>query len=154
LWLTRGFVIALLKIINKYAQGGEGNEKFCCNLFIDETKAKWNTDSRNIYIANEIISMHPIFERDNMYFRFIKQNDWCFRYFKNFKINFPENLKPTQKSKSKFIDKLETIAREMQLKVMQGKKTSEITTKTVIHFNKHDHSEKILSTYKENIKDF
>ena len=42
LWITRSFVWAILKIIGKYAFSGERNKKFCCNLFVDETKMEWN----------------------------------------------------------------------------------------------------------------
>lgn len=152
LWITRGFVTLILSVINKYARGGEGNGKFCCNLFVDESRSKWKKEARNLYVAREILSMHPFIDRDNMYFRFLKQNDWCFRYFRNQKISFPEKLNPTLKGKSLLVNLAENIARKTQLRFMRVRKTSEVTTKRVIHFNKHDHTKNILDQYKEFLK--
>jgi predicted nucleotidyltransferase len=147
LWLTRGFVFIILKIINKYAQGPESKRKFCCNLFVDESKMLWNKEKHNLYIAHEILSMHPIMIRDETYLRFLKDNEWVFKYFKNLKFLFPVKYGHDSKSKSRFVDLLENIARKAQLRYMDKKKTFEITTKNLIHFNKNDHSAEILNEY-------
>ncbi len=147
-WLTRFFTYVILKIIDKYAQGKNNQRKFCCNLFVDETKIKWPEDKQNAYIAYEIASMHPIIDRTQTYFRFLKQNDWIFSYFKNYHITFPEKLKKLAAG-SFWVDRLEDLARKFQLNYMKSKKTTEVTTKHLIHFNNHDHTETVLQQFKE-----
>ena len=149
-WITRLFVFIILKIIGKYAQGKDNQKKLCCNLFVDESKIMWSEKKQNFYIAYEIMSMHPLINRDDAYFKFLKKNEWLFAHFKNFKVEFPTSFKDSPKGNS-FLNRLEDLARELQLWYMRKKKTSEVTTKSFIHFNKHDHTNDILSEYSENI---
>jgi hypothetical protein len=149
LYTTRFFTFLILKIINKYAQGKEQKRKLCCNLFVDETNIKWGRNRQNIYIAHEVISIHPLITRDEMYFRFMKANSWALKYFKNFHVELPGKFTKQESAQSKFLDLLEDILRNLQLKYMAKKKTTEVTKKNLIHFNKNDHAEEILEQYKE-----
>lgn len=149
LYLTRFFTFLILKITNKYAQGKKQKRKLCCNLYVDETNIKWEKNKRNIYIAHEVLNLHPLIERDEMYFKFIKENSWALKYFKNWQITFPSKFTDKNSSQSKLVDFMESVLRKLQLNYMKKKKTTEITTKDLIHFNKHDHTEKILEAYRE-----
>lgn len=150
-WITRAFVFLILKITSLYAQGKDRNQKICCNLFVDEGAMKWNEEKQNIYIAREIIGMIPLINREDTYHKFLKENEWVFDHFKNFKVEFPKKLTKS-KDASRFVDLLENTARNMQLKFMSSKKTTEITTSTLIHFNKYDHANKIIKEYLANIE--
>jgi len=147
-WLTRGFVALLLSIHNKYAKGKNNKRKLCCSLFIDETKLAWNKGGRDLYIAHEIISIHPFINRNNMYFKFMKENTWALKYFPHYKISFGENNIRTDKC-SFLVTLLEKLARQTQLLYMKPKRTSEIATKNMIHFNIHDHKNEILGKFAE-----
>lgn len=151
MWLSRFFVYLILKIINKYSQGEKEKRKFCCNLFVDETNIKWDKNKQNIYVAHEILSMHPLINRDEMYFRFVDANSWTLKFFKNYHVEIPTKFSKKDVSQSKFIDAVENFFRKVQLAYMKNKKTTEITKKDFIHFNKFDHSKEILNTYKENL---
>lgn len=151
LWVSRLFVFLILKVVGKYAQGGEHNRKLCCNLFADESGMKWHKNKQNIYVAREMLSMLPLHDKDLTYFKFLKINSWALKYFYNYKVEFPENFPDNKLNKSKFVDLIENVVRRSQLKYMKSKKTTEITTKNFIHFNKHDHSKEILSEYKKNV---
>lgn len=152
-WLTRGFVILILKAINKYAQNGETNRKFCCNLYIDESNLKWPQDKQSMYIAREIITMHPVINRDNTYFAFMKENMWLKEYFCNFHITFAEVTQTKKVEKSRLINRLEKTAKDLQMRYMKKKKTTEITRKDFIHFNKNDHTERVISEFRTLLKD-
>jgi hypothetical protein len=149
LYTTRFFTFLILKIINKYAQGKKQERKFCCNLFVDETNIRWGKEKQNIYIAHEIVGVHPLIERDEMYFKFMKANSWALKYFKNFHLELPGKFSSTTTEQSKFVDMLEDALRALQLKYMNKKKTTEITKKDLIHFNKNNHAEEILEKYRE-----
>jgi hypothetical protein len=52
----------------------------------------WAKKKRNLYVAQNIISMQPLVWRDDTYFNFMEENKWIFKYFNNFKINFPVKI--------------------------------------------------------------
>lgn len=147
LWLTRGFVFLVLKAINMYPKGNNFNEKICPNIFIDETKMVWDESKRNIFIAHDILMMHPIINREDTYFKFIKSNDWVFDHFGGFAITLDTKHASKGPYKSKIVDFMEFLSMSVQLWYMKKRKTTEVTTQSFIHFNKYDHTEKILKEY-------
>ncbi len=153
LWITRVFVFFILKTIGKYAQRGEDNRKLCCNLFSDESGMKWGKDKQNIYVAREMLSMQPLLDRDSTYFKFIQANSWALKHFNNYKMEFPKKYVEKNLNKSRLVNFLENYLRKFQLNYMKSRKTTEITTKHFIHFNKHDHAKEILSEYKSKLSD-
>ena len=152
-WLTRLFAFLILRAVGKYAKGSDRHKKLCCNLFVDESKLKWGEDRQSIYVAHEILNMHPLIDKDETYLRFIKANEWALKHFKHYKMDFPKSVKRGRLNKSRLIRVFERLAREFQLKYMESKKTVEVTTKHLIHFNKHDHSNNILDEYEGNLKE-
>jgi hypothetical protein len=74
IWISRLFVVLLLKALGKYRTDTSPKGKVCPNLYIDESKLNWPRDKRNLLVAHEIILMHPILSRGNTYFKFMKAN--------------------------------------------------------------------------------
>lgn len=153
LWISRFFVFFILKVIGKYAQRGENNRKLCCNLFTDESGMKWGKHKQNVYVAREMLSIQPLFDKDDTYFKFVQTNSWALKYFSNYKMEFPSSYSPKDLRKSRLVNLFEDLLRKFQLNYMKNKKTTEITTKHFIHFNTHDHSKEILAEYKNNLSD-
>lgn len=151
-WITRFFVVMILKIIGKYATEKNNQGKVCCNIYLDESKMEWPQNKRNIYIAREIITMQPVIDRENTYMNFLYKNIWVKDYFKNFPINEMNKHMKLKNSKSGLIDKVENTLRKWQTQFMSNKKTSEITTETFIHFNKNNHENEILEAYNNQIE--
>lgn len=152
MWLTRSFVYLILKTIGKFGHGKKDSRKFCCNLYLDESALKWKKNKQNIYVARELLSMQPLYDKDYTYFKFLDQNEWAFTHFYNYKIALPKNYPDKNLSNSKIVDAVENLTRKLQLDFMKSKKTTEITTKHFIHFNKHDHSNEILEEYKKELE--
>ncbi len=151
-WLSRFFTYFILKIIGKYGHGKTDKRKFCCNLFADESALKWGKDKQNIYIAREFLSMHPLYDKDNTYLKCLHENSWALRHFYNYKIEFPKKYGDKALNKSKIVDAMENLVRKIQLDYMKSKKTTEITTKHLIHFNKNDHTNWVLDEYKASLE--
>ena len=152
-WLTRGFVFLTLKLTNKIPKNSEERE-ICPNIFIDETHLSWPKKKRNLYIAQNIVSMQPLTNRENTYFKFVDSNRWIKGYYTNFKVNAPNKFLPSQNFGSIFIDVVEVVAMELQLVYMKNKMTRETVNKNLIHFNKNDNSSWILAKYKGIFKKF
>jgi hypothetical protein len=150
-WITRGFVFLILAIINKLPKKHE-NREICPNIFIDETRLAWIKKRRNLYVAQNIISMQPILSKDDIYFRFMYENRWIKNYYHNFKINYPEKFRELKSSRSLFMNLIEKLFMLLQLTYMKRKMTTEIATSRLIHFNKNDNSRWILKSYKNLLK--
>lgn len=150
-WLTRGFVFLFLKLMNKLPKNHKARE-ICPNIFIDEKNLSWVKKKRNLYVAQNIISMQPIFVKDDMYFRFIHANSWIKSYYKNFKFLTSGKFSKPSSSESLFMNLIENLAMKMQLSYMKNKITTEVASKNLIHFNKNDNSKVILSKYKALLK--
>ncbi len=154
-WITRFFAVLILKTIGKYRTDKTPGGKICPNIFVDENNMSWPTEKRNLFVATEIIMMHPLINKDNTYFRLIKANQWIFDYYKGFNISFGSLKDPkTNKKTSGLVGSMENILRILQKKYMKSKKTTEVTNKGVIHFNREDWTEKILERYEDNLKKF
>lgn len=148
IWLTRFFVWLITKTTGKYPSEGDFKGKVCPNIIVSEDNLTWPKDKRNVYVAHEILMMHPIYDKENTYFKFIKRNKWIFDYFAHLRI-YTKKLRKYKNKKSTILDFLELILMEIQKAYMKKKKTKEIAEKSIIHFNKKDHSERILTKYSQ-----
>jgi hypothetical protein len=108
----------------------------------------WDKTKRNIYTANEVSLLQPIYYRNNIYYKFLKYNDWVSGYLPNFVI--PEMRKPTAKKvplTSGLVDLIELATMKIQILYMKRKQTSETVSKNFIHFNIHDSSQYTLNKF-------
>lgn len=150
-WITRFFVFLILKSLGMYAQGKKNKRKLCCNLFIDESEMMWAKEKQNVYVAHEIVHLMPVVNKSDTYFEFIGKNKWALKHFPNFKIHIEDSEKNNYEG-SRLVDFVDNHLHKLQLNYMKNKKTKEITTKKLIHFNKNDHTRRIISEYKRNLK--
>lgn len=151
LWLVRLFTVILLKLIGRYRTNDSPNGKICPNIYVDEQNLSWPKNKRNLFIAQEIIMMHPLLNRENTYFKFIKANQWVHEHFRNFNVEYGAEKKKENKQ-SKIIHSAENLCRKLQIGYMKKRKTNEVTEKGLIHFNRDDWTEKVLSRYEEAVK--
>lgn len=150
LWLTRLFVTMILKVLGKYRTEDAPEKKICPNIYVPEDNMYWPVKKQNVYVAHEILMMHPIINRDDIYFEFMRKNDWVFKYFSNFKITL-KRIKKTNEKESSLLDLTELLAQKLQIKYMKNKKTSEEVNSSIIHFNKYDSTQKVLQNYQKNV---
>jgi len=151
LWLTRGFVFLILIVLNKLPKEKD-KRKICPNIFIDERNLSWAKKKRNLYVAQNIISMQPILDKDDTYFRFMKANNWVKKYYHNFEINSLMKFPPAKSSISFILRMLESISMFFQILYMKKNISKEVTTDKLIHFNKNDNSKWVLTKYKKILK--
>ena len=144
LWITRFFVVLYCKIFNVYRTDASPAGKICPNLFISEDSMSWPKSKRNLYVAHEILLMHPIYSKDAAYFRFLAANRWVLQYFKNF--YFDHVITPTLTHKhSTLVNIFEKLMMHFQLRYMKKKITTEVVNAKLLHFAKTDHSQRILN---------
>jgi predicted nucleotidyltransferase len=146
-WLTRGFVFLILKLMNKLPKN-QAVREICPNIFIDETHMPWAKKKRNLYVAQNIVSMQPIIDEGETYFRFVGSNKWVNDYYTNFKVTVIDKPGSNHSTESVVMNIVEKLAMKMQVYYMKNKMTSEVASNNLIHFKKNDNSSRILSAYK------
>ncbi len=175
LWLTRGLVVTFLRSTGQYRRANKIKDKICPNLMISEDTLEFH--DRDLFTAHEIVQMKPIYDRENIYQKFLQANEW----FKDFLPNAYRHPEPMAKDLSRLpageagmrghlkqverffaplrmtfskpFSLLEALAYKLQLKYMKKKKTSETTTPSIIRFHPQDLRQKVLDEYQRRVYD-
>jgi hypothetical protein len=154
LWLTRGLLVTFLRLTGQYRRPGKIKDRICPNLIVSEDALEFG--ERDLFTAHEIAQMRPIFERGDTYQKFIAANRWVKEFLPN-AITSSKFKVQTSKFNSKFkifadlLDFMERLSYRAQLKYMEGKKTIEVTTPSVIRFHPNDVRQKVLDEYQKRV---
>lgn len=86
MWLTRLLLRIYIKLHNiphrKFGQDESPND-FCFNLWMDESNLLVPLSKQNQKNAVDIIMMKVIYDKNNIYQKFIDKNDWVKKYVAN-----------------------------------------------------------------------
>ncbi|OGC52484.1 hypothetical protein A2709_03225 [candidate division WWE3 bacterium RIFCSPHIGHO2_01_FULL_43_9] len=147
LWLSRLFVVLVLKALGIYWNDQKPAGTVCPNIFMSSGILNW--EKKNVYIANEIALLYPLFSRNETYFRFMEENSWVKDYLANcYQFGQALTHKRTAKTTvSKLVDLLESVCMKAQKIHMQNKVTTEVIRPNLAHFNKKDSMFATLSKY-------
>jgi hypothetical protein len=148
LWISRFFIVTILKLLNIYVNNTDPKLKICPNLYISEDSMSWKEDKRSLYVAHEIAMMQPLVNKDNFYLKFLKENNWVREFLPNFEIN-NEIENHMEIKELTVLDIFEKIFMFIQLLFMKVRYGSEVLTKDMIHFIKIDHSVSVLENYEK-----
>ncbi|KKT83142.1 MAG: DNA-directed RNA polymerase subunit alpha, partial [candidate division WWE3 bacterium GW2011_GWC2_44_9] len=126
LWLSRLFVVLVLKALGIYWNDQKPAGTVCPNIFMSSNTLTW--EKKNVYIANEIALLYPLFSRNETYFRFMEENSWVKDYLANcYQFGQALTHKRTAKTTvSKLVDLLESVCMKAQKIHMQNKVTTEV----------------------------
>ncbi len=163
-WFTRLLLIAILKF--NYAYRGredkEYQDKICLNLILGENKMNLEKSRQNIYSAHEVVQMIPIFQKDNIYTKFIAKNSWVKSYLPNYMDKIAQ--KPVVNQNTKFIERLciriirfsraEALAKIIQYQYMKNNITNEEISDDLLAFHPKNHKNIVLKQLKEKYKKF
>lgn len=148
LFLSRLFLVSILKLLGVYRNAKKPAGTVCPNILMTSDKLAWNETNRNIYIANEISLLYPLFFRHNCYFDFLQQNDWVSGYLPNFRYSsVTGRSKGPRQPSPNIVGFFEQLAMKIQMLYMKNKKTMEVVSKDFIHFNIHDSTPTILQKF-------
>lgn len=154
-WLTRLLLVLFFKSFGVYRANNDKDikDKFCLNFIVGENKIKFSKSKRNEYLAHEIVQLLPIFQRDNSYKNFIKNNNWVGEFLPNFQERIIKNSIPINRKTTR-TDKLlmallnllyiENLARIIQYVYMRSKITKEEIGKDILAFHPKDYKAVIL----------
>ena len=88
LWLTRLLTVLFLDFFNWRRLPGQKKvkDKICLNMFLDESHLQIPKAKQNLFTAHEVVQLKPLWERDNLYQKFIKQNLWVKKFLPNWSV--------------------------------------------------------------------
>lgn len=149
LWVTRFFANLTLLPYKRSPNSRKQKDKACLNIFLDK-KALKITDE-NLYTAHEICQMKPIWDRNNVYKKFIRANIWVKQYLPNWEPSYKSNNIRSPKYKLEtivsFISQFEKIAKLLQFKYMHSKITNEKIGDRQLFFHPKETQKEILKKY-------
>lgn len=88
LWITRALATLAIELVAKRRRPNqvEIKDKICLNMFLDEKALKFQKQRRDLFSAHEISQVRFLWERDNCFNKFKKNNLWVKDYLPNWKI--------------------------------------------------------------------
>lgn len=159
IWLSRLFLIFLTTLTGLRRKRREkllsASGKICINLILEtDNLAQRN---KNIYLAHEVLQMRPIWQREETYSKFLHDNKWAFKYLPNWKSGIREEERGNRKERrgnteSNFVDWLEKMAKNWQLKIMDGPSGAERIESGALYFHPEDKGVKIMEEYERRIE--
>lgn len=161
IWITRFFLIAMLKFIRAYRKRGEREEsnKFCLNMLIDQTGLKLSSSFQNLYTAHEVSQLMPIRQRRGLYKKFIDSNSWITNFLPNVKQEIKK--REIENHEDSLFEKLfsvflqipffEFFARAFQLYLINKNITSETVKNNFLAFHPRDYKSEILLKYNKSL---
>lgn len=153
LWITRLISLFALKMfgfdVRRFGQKDE-KDKLCLNIWLDETSLAWEEERRSTYTAHEISQIKPLVNKDGSFDRFLQENSWIKDYWPNAAQTRGEAKK--MNTRASFLSLLENIARRLQFKYMQDKRTREVVTKKKALFHPVDWGEIVATKLQNRLK--
>jgi hypothetical protein len=87
LWLTRLLTIFLTELVTKRRRPGDKDvkDKICLNMFLDQEHLVLPKNEQSLFTAHEVCQLKVLWQKDNIYQKFLKENQWCKNFLPNWK---------------------------------------------------------------------
>ena len=131
--------------------------KICVNLLVEEGSLAWPSRKRDLYTAHEIVQIVPLFDRKDMYARFISANGWVERFLPNAYLSVPDVANQWQRnylsiSLVSFIltfYPFEALVRKIQKLSINKHRSHETILNTFLAFHPLDYRTKTLKSLQQ-----
>lgn len=159
LWLTRFLIILFCPVLGiKRRKRGEKEtkDKICFNLFLEENHLK--IEFENLFLAHEICQVKPIYDKDGIYEKFVRENRWVSSFLPNVfdsakcKVQSAKSQFKVQSLFSPVFKILNKVAYKLQFWYMKPKMTVEKVSLHKAFFHPNDLSDKIQKEFERRIK--
>lgn len=152
LWITRFLVLGLLSLIGQRRKRDDLPSKvagkLCINTLLEEDRLE--QANKDIYLAHEVLQMKVLWQRDGVYSKYLEDNSWVFKFLPNWTTQVQSEKFKVQSDNAKFnfFDKIENIAKKIQLKIMKKPKGLERIENGALYFHPKDCRKEILAKFK------
>lgn len=161
-WLTRLLTTVFLDVIGQRRRPGQESvrDKICLNMYLDERNLQIPEEERDLYAAHEIVQLKPLWERGNVYQKFVEDNLWIKDYLPNsldIRILRYKDIKKKEARSiliSQYLSIFERLAKQFQLWYMWERRTTEKISGGSIRFHPQDARIWILKEYQKKINNY
>ncbi len=167
IWLSRFLIAGLLSLTGqrrkKIDKGRKIAGKLCINVLLEEDKLE--QQNKDIFVAHEVLQMKPLWQRDDIYSKYLLDNEWVFKFLPNWIGNnvlsskyYVSREKGKNSHNTKYIipntvlNVLEKLAKKLQLKIMQQPQGMERIEDGALYFHPKDCRLKVLSKYEGKLR--
>lgn len=157
-WTTRFFVTVLLDLLMVRRHPGDLDvkNKICPNMFISVDYLTIPKRERDLYSAHEVVQLMPLSDKNNIYQKFISDNDWVEKFLPNACRSIKYQVSSIRYGKiykiliNLFLP-LEIFLMNLQLWYMRSRRTREVVSRNAIRFHPRDVHDRVLHKYKERL---
>lgn len=162
IWISRLLLILLTTLTGlrrkRRVKLLEASGRICINLILEIDNLAQKKE--NIYLAHEVLQMKILWQRIEIYSKFLHDNEWAFKYLPNWKSGIIESQNAKVKSQrynskrksSEVVDWLEELAKRWQLKIMDRPSGQERIENGALYFHPEDKGKKIIEEYNKRLK--
>ena len=164
LWLTRLILYVLAPILGirrRKPKEREVEDKICFNLFLEESSLQIQPE--NLFFAHEICQVKPIFWKDNIYEKFLWENQWVSNFLPNAKNSLKFKVQSSKLGKKHPISQsaswrilisfFNTLAFKLQYLYMKPKMSIEKISLHQAFFHPVNLQEKICASFEEKLRE-
>jgi predicted nucleotidyltransferase len=159
---TRLLIICVLEFlgVRRSRNQEQTADTICVNLLFDEAALDWSHFRQDVYTAREIAQIIPVFERNDMYLRFITSNKWIKQFLPNVKF---ANKNLLQIASHVFLTGIvwiilnpvsESLSRRLQMRYMNPHRTTEVVSKHFLAFHPNDYRTQTLRRLRLKMRQF
>lgn len=163
-WLSRLCILFLLQLTGKRRKRHDttGMNQLCVNMLMSEHALTLSVSRHSLYTAHEVVRMMPVFERDDIYRRFLSANSWVKQYMPNSigikKLRNKEIEERKPQLLNYFITPLlsffEPLAKWLQLWYMRGHRTTEEISDTLLAFHPKDLRPRVVQALEKRLEKY
>lgn len=170
LWTTRFLTIVLLSLLKLRRRPNDKKfvDKICLNMFLDEDHLG-DFSNKDLFVAYEILQLKLLWQRGNIYQKFLSVNSWVKNFLPNFRgcqparrqslcescINSTRRRVIRQGGSDPIVDLLQAVEElfyRFQIWWMRKRRTKEVVTPYYIAFHKKDIRKKVLRLFSKKSK--
>jgi len=85
LWLSRGLIVTILRLSGNYRRPGKIKDMICPNMLLDKEHLAVPKKEQDLFSAHEVCQLKLLWDRNETYQKFVKENQWVRRFLPNWK---------------------------------------------------------------------
>lgn len=172
LWISRLLVLGVLSLTGQRRKIGDRGKKIagkiCINTLLEEDRLEQR--DKDIFVAHEVLQMKVLWQRDNIYFKYLMDNGWALRFLPNwvggmesvlsskYYVLRERTVKNRNFHNTRYIihdticNTFEKLAKKFQLMIMQKPLGQERIQDGALYFHPKDCRLEVLSKYERKLK--
>lgn len=87
LWITRIGAVLLIELLasRPLLEKNRLRDAICLNILLDENHLRMPSQKQNLYVAHEIAQMEILWQKDDVYQKFLEENQWVEKFLPNWR---------------------------------------------------------------------